>query len=115
MLNFPDEFRYVTILDHMQAPVLDLHPLAAGREGANEHHFLGILTDVDKAAGTRQARTEFTHIQISFAVSLREPKEGCVKSAAIIKVELVGLVDNGLCVDRRSKIKTSCRDASNDS
>src|SRR4051812_16750853 len=105
MLNFLNKFRYVTVIDHMQAPVLDLHPLATRREGANEHHFLGILTDIDKAPGARQARAKFAYVQIAFTVGLREPKERRVKTAAIIKVELIRLIDNGLGVDRRSEIE----------
>jgi hypothetical protein len=55
----------------------------------------------------------FAHVQIAFAVSLREPKKGCVKPSAVIKVELIGLIDNGLRVDRRAKIESSCRHAAN--
>ena len=96
MLNFSDKFRHVAVLDHVQAPVLDRDAEAPRRKGANEHHLLGVLTDVDKAAGAREARAEFAHVQIAFAVGLREPKKRRVKAAAIIEVELVGLVDNGL-------------------
>ena len=114
MFNFIDKLHHITVLVDAKVPVLDRNTEASRCECADEHQLLGILTDIDKAAGARQARTKFAHIQVAFAVSLREPKKGCVKPAAVIKVELIGLIDNGLCVNRRSKIEPSCRHAAND-
>ena len=114
MFDFIDKLRHITVLDHAQAPVLDRHAEATRREGTNEHQLLGILADIDEAAGARQARTKFAHIQIAFAVGLREPEKGCIKPPAVIEIELIGLIDNGLCVDRRAEIESSRRHATND-
>ena len=48
---------------------------AAGCECADEHQLLGILTNIDKASGTRKTRPKLTHIQISLAIGLREPEK----------------------------------------
>ena len=114
MFDFTDKLRHIAVLDHAQAPVLDRHAEATRREGTDEHHLLGILTDIDEAAGAGEARTEFADVQIAFAVGLGEPEKGCVKATAIIEVELIGLIDDGLRVDRRSEIESACRDAADD-
>ena len=114
MFDLADKLCLITILDQAQASVLDRHAETTRCEGTDEHDLLGILTDIDEAAGARQARTKFAHIQVALAVGLREPKKRCVKPPAVIEVELIGLIDNGLCVDRRSKIEASRRHTAND-
>src|SRR6516165_7302301 len=79
MFNLTYKLCHIAILDHAQASVLDRHAETTRREGTDEHDLLGILTDIDEAAGARQARTKFTDIQIALAVSLREPKKRCIK------------------------------------
>ena len=98
----------------MHSARFDRYTKAARCECADEHQLFGILTNIDKASGTRKTRPKLTHIQISLAIGLREPEKGCVQPAAVIKVELIGLIDNGLCVNRGSKIEPSCRHAAND-
>src|SRR6516225_1746589 len=83
MFDLADKLCLITILDQAQASVLDRHAETTRCEGTDEHDLLGILTDIDEAAGARQARAKFAHIQIALAVGLREPKKRCVKSAAV--------------------------------
>ena len=104
MLDLADKFREVALLDDAQASALDRHAQATRGEGADEHQLLGVLADIDEAAGARQARPEFADVQIAFAVGLCEPEKGGVEPAAVIKVELIRLIDDGLRVDRRSEL-----------
>ena len=65
-------------------------------EGADEHHLLGILADVDEAAGARETWAKFADVQIALLVRLGKTEEGGIKAAAIVVVELIGLIDDGL-------------------
>ena len=55
---------------------------------------LGALADVDEAAGAGQPRAEAGDVEIAVPVDLGEAEEGAVEPAAVVEVELVGLVDD---------------------
>ena len=114
MLDLADELRLVAVFDDTQATVLDRQLKPACRERADEHHFLGVLADVDKAAGAGEPRTEFADVQIALLVRLGEAEEGRIKAAAIIEVELIRLIDDGLRIDRGSEIESASRNAADD-
>ena len=114
VLDLTDELLHVAIVDDAQTAVLDRDLEAAGREGADEYHLLGILADVDEAAGARQTRAELADVQIALLVRLGEAEKGRVEAAAVIEVELIGLVDDGLRVDRGTEIEPARRHAAND-
>ena len=109
VLNVTNELVHVAIIDDAQTAVLDRNLQAARRKSADEHHLLGILADVDEAAGARKTRPEFADIQIALLVRLGETQKCRVEPAAIIEIELVGLVDDGLCVDRGAEIESARR------
>jgi hypothetical protein len=44
-------------------------------------------------------------------VGLRQPEDGDVQPAAVVEVELVGLVDDGLRIHRRAEIQPARRNA----
>ena len=58
--------------------------------------FLRVLADVDEAAGAGQPRAELADVEVAFAVGLRQAEERDVQPAAVVEVELVGLVDDRL-------------------
>src|SRR5262249_58928264 len=62
MLDLADEFLHDAVVDDIQSAVFDGELQSAGREGADEHHLLGILADVDEAAGPRQTWPEFADV-----------------------------------------------------
>ena len=50
-------------------------------------------------------------LRLPGAVDLGEAEKGHVETAAIVEIELIGLVDDGLGVDRRAEIDPACGDA----
>ena len=76
----------------------DLEP--AGREGAAEDHALGVLADVDEAADADDLVAEPADVDVARRIDLGEGQEGEIEPAAVIEVELVGLVDHGVVVLR---------------
>ena len=77
---------------------------ARRQEGAEEHQLFRVLADVDEPAGSGEFRPELADIEIAGAIDLRKPEEGRIQPAAVVEVELIGLVDHRLGVDRRAKI-----------
>ena len=109
VLDITNELVHAAIIDDAQTAVLDRNLQTASRKGADEHHLLRVLADVDEAAGARKTRSEFADVQISLPVRLGETQKCCVEPAPIIEIELVGLIDDGLCVDRCAEIESAGR------
>ena len=114
VLDLTDELCHVAFVDDTQAAVLDRDAQSTSREGTDEYNFRGILTDVDEAAGAGEPWPEFTDVQIALLVRLGKPEKGCIKATAIIEVELIGLIDDGLRVRRRPEIQSARGDTSDD-
>jgi hypothetical protein len=51
---------------------------------------LGVLADVDEAAGAGQPRAELADVEVAFGVRLRQAQHRQVQPAAVVEVELVG-------------------------
>ena len=89
-----------------------LHPAAARHdEGPGEHQPLGVLADVDEPPRARQLRPEPADIDIAQAVRLSHAQERGVETAAVIEVELGGLIQDGLRIYRRAEIQPPGRHA----
>ena len=54
-----------------------------------------------------EPRPELRHVEVALAIGLREAEERDVEPAAVVEVELVGLVDDGLRVDRRAEVEAA--------
>ena len=104
MFYFFHEFLDVAVAHDLQFAVVtgDLH--FARDKGAGENDFLGALADVDEASGASEARPEFRDVERAGLIGLREAEKRDVEAAAVVEIELVGLVDHRLRVDRRAKI-----------
>ena len=87
----------------------------ARREGAAEDQALGVLADVDESPHARQPGAEFAHVEVALAVRLRQAEEGQVESAAVVKIKLVRLIDDGLGIDRGAEIQPSGRNSADHS
>src|ERR1700752_3135849 len=114
MLDLAHELLRLAVAEDAQVAVLDLQLELASRKGADEHHLLGVLTDIDEAAGSREARAELAHVQIALLVRLGEAEECGIGPAAVIEVELIGLIDDGLRIDGGSEIEPARRHAADD-
>src|SRR4029453_14304085 len=81
----------------------------AGSERTCEHDPARVLADVDKAAGAGESRAEATDVDVAVGVDLSHPKTRHVKPAAIVEIELLALLDNGVGIHCSSEIKTALR------
>ena len=74
---------------------------------------LCVLADVDEAAGAGEAwGPNLLTFRLPSRVDLSKAEEGHVKSATIVKVELIGLIDDRLGVRGSAKIQArlpACR------
>src|SRR5260370_41361768 len=89
LLDSFDEFILRTFRDDIQAPALDQHFEATGRERSGEYHATGVLTDVDEAAGARQSRPEAADVHVAAAADLRPAAAGESQAAPTVEAELL--------------------------
>src|SRR5262249_19599757 len=94
---------------------LELDLQTPGRERPREQKLLRVLRDVDEAAGAREPASEPADIDVSIGVRLRHAQACEIEPAAIVKVELLILLDDGLRLERRSEIEPALRYAADDS
>jgi hypothetical protein len=85
-------------------PFRQANPLRSGAEGADEDHLLGILADVDEAAGAGKLRSELADIEIAGAIDLGEAQKRRIETSAVIEVKLIGLIDHRLGIDGGAEI-----------
>ena len=115
MFHFVHELSRTALLEDLQFAVGKPELQTARREGAAKDQALGILADIDEPSGARQPGAEFAHVETALAIRLCQAKEGKVKSAAIVKIKLVGLIDDGVGVDRGAKVQPSGRNSADHS
>ncbi len=106
-----DEFARAPFLQNPQAPVLDRHVEPAGGEGADEHQAPGVLADIDEAAAAGQLLGEAADIDIALGVAFGHAEASHVQPAAIVEVELLVLLDDGVGIDRGAEIEAAGRHA----
>src|SRR6185369_1298628 len=111
VLDLTDELAHRAFAGDANLAAFELHRQVASREGADEHHGLGVLADVDEAAGAGQARTELADVEVALGIRLSEPQHGQVQAAAVVEVELVRLVDHRLAVDGGAEAQAAGRNA----
>ena len=97
-----------------EAPIAHLDLERPRRERADEHHRLGALADVDEAARAGEPRTEARDVEVAVPVDLGEAEEGAVEPAAVVEVELIGLVDDGLGIDGGAEVEAGGGHAADD-
>src|SRR5215468_12053475 len=114
MFDLAYEFGHAPLAGDGKSAVLDVNLRLARHKRADKHHRLGALTDVDKTASSRQPRTKARHVEIAAPVDLGEPQKGAVEPPAIIEVELVGLVDDGLRIDGSTEVEARSRHTADD-
>jgi hypothetical protein len=91
----------------------DVEP--AGGEGAAEHHLARVLADVHEAADADDLAVEAADVDVAACVDLREGQEGEVETAAVVEIELVGLVDHRPEIPRRAGLVAGRRRAADQS
>src|ERR1700674_4533865 len=97
MLHGFDELARFRFLEDGELAAGQRDAQAPGAEGTDEDHLLGVLADVNEAAGAGKLRAEFAIVEIAGPAGLRQAEKRRVETTAVIKIELVRLVDH-LCL-----------------
>ena len=97
LLNFLDKFDAAILVD-LKTGAGDLNVGLADGEGAHEEYLLGVLGDVDIAAGADAAAAELGNVDIALLVDLSAAEEGHIENAAIIHIDGVGLGEHAFAV-----------------
>mgnify|MGYP000317090603 CR=1 FL=1 len=72
VLDLAHQLARAAFVQDVQVAVHGLHLQRAGGKGADKHHGLGVLADVDEAARARQAGPELAHVEVAVLVGLRQ-------------------------------------------
>ena len=110
VFDFLEELAAGTGRNDVQLALFDAHR-ATGEKGADEHHPLGILADVDEATGAGQAVAKLADIDVALLIDLRHAQEGDVQTTPVVKIELRGLVDDRLGIAGGAKVESTGRNA----
>ena len=89
------------------------HFQTIGCQRTAEHKTLSVLTDIYKAANARESGAKSGDIDIAQTVNLGSTQGGKIKPAAVIKIKLRRLIDNGLGMHRSPKAQPTCRHPAN--
>ena len=96
LIDLVDEFRRFSFAEDLELTIHDSGLEPAGGERPCEDQPTRILGYVDKSAGTGQAAVEQADIDIAAAIDLRHAEAGQIQSAAVVEIEHLVLVDDGL-------------------
>jgi hypothetical protein len=114
MLDLGHELARRSVAHDPEAPGLERQLALAGAEAADEDDLARALADVDEAAGAGEAGPEPGNIDVALGVGLSQAEEGDVEAAAVVEVELVGLVDDRLRVDGGAEVEAPGGHAADD-
>lgn len=104
-----DEFLDSPFMGDDQFAVPDFFAQALGRKGAAEDDFMRILGDVDEAAAAGDAVFELADVDVAFGVTFCHAQESHIQAAAIVKVELIRMVDDSIGVGQTAKVRAAGR------
>jgi hypothetical protein len=76
---------------------------------------LRVLSDVDEASGAGELRPEPANVDVTFAVAFGEAEHREVEATAVIEIELLVHVDDGVGVDYGTEVEPALRNAADDS
>jgi hypothetical protein len=102
LFNSVDELPVAPFLCDRQSAINAGDLEATRGERATENHMLGVLADIDEAADADDLAVKPANVDVAFVIHLHERQEGKIETAAIVEIELVGLIDNRIVVLRRS-------------
>ena len=107
MFHLFHEFPSVAVAHDLQHAIVTDDLDFPRDKGAGEHDLFGALADIDEAAGASKARPEFRNVERAGLIGLCEAQKCDVEAATVVEIELVGLVDHRLRVDRCAEIDTA--------
>src|SRR3954447_8734014 len=102
-----DELAVLALPNNSDSGLRDLDPKSASREGAREHDVLGVLADVDEPAHAHDLISEPRDVNAAPGVYFRRREKGDVEPAAVVEIELIGLIDHREVVSRRAGLEAA--------
>ena len=111
MLHLGDELADRPLPHDLEAAIANLNLERSRHEGADKNDGLGVLADVDETASARKTRTKARYVEIAVPIDLGEAEEGTIEPAAVVEIELVGLVDDRLRVGGGAEVQAGRRHA----
>ena len=111
LLHLTEELFAPSLPVDMDGAVLDADLQSIGGEGPAEEDLPGVLGDIDKAAAAGDLGTEAADVDVAVLVALGQSQIGLVQSAAVIEVELIALVQDGVGVGGGAELGSALRDA----
>src|SRR5208282_190093 len=115
VLDLLDKFSRRALVEDDELLVFNRHAQPAGVESTDEYDLLRVLADVDEPARAGELGPELTDVEIAARIDLGEAEESHVESAAVVEVELIGLIDHGLRVDAGAEVEAARRNAADHS
>ena len=107
-----DELLSFAFLENLDFAVFDSNFQAASREGAAEVNVRRLLGNVGETAAAGNVGTELADVDVARTIALSQAEVSNVQTAAIIEVELVSMVDDGIGITGRTEAGTALRRAS---
>ena len=111
MADFRNHFFRFAFADDLQFAVFDRDFQSRGGQCTAENDPFGILGDVDEAARSGNPRTKFRYVDIADFVQFRHAEAGQVQTAAVIEIELAGVIDDRQRVDRATEPQSAAGNA----
>src|SRR5208282_4274672 len=111
VLDLLDKFSRRALVEDDELLVFNRHAQPAGVESTDEYDLLRVLADVDEPARAGELGPELTDVEIAARIDLGEAEESYVESAAVVEVELIGLIDHGLRVGACAEVEAAGRNA----
>ena len=111
MADFWHQFFRFAFADDFQFAVFNRDFQSRSGQCAAENDAFGILRDVDKAAWSGNPRTKFRHVDVADFIEFRHAQAGQVQAAAVIEVELAGVIDDRQRVDRATEPQAAAGNA----
>lgn len=100
LFNVFDELARPAFVENFNLAVRDLDFKAAGRKRSGKNDRARILRDINEAAAAVQAAAEPRGIDVALLVALGHAEASEIEAAAVIEVEHLVLVENGMGVCR---------------
>ena len=107
-------FRADAFAQDVDGPILDRDLQPATGEGSSKDQLLGALGNIDESARAGEPGAEAADIDIAGRIRLRHAETSEVETAAVVKIELLILMHDGIRIERGAKIEPALRHSADD-
>ena len=104
-----DELLGFAFLEDLDFAVFDSDFQAASRKGAAEVNIRCLLGNIRETAAAGNVATELADVDVARCIALSQTEVSDVQTAAIVEVELIGVVDDSIGIAGRTETSTALR------